>query len=92
MRAGGGSFRAGGGALGQQGAPPCYFSKWDCISLSTTGCQGVCSCKILSNIIYFNPLQIGLGTAKALPPNTSLILQAMAIFTPDWNSAAPSRF
>ena len=61
-------------------------------SLSTTGCQGVCSCKILSNIIYFNSLQIGLGTAKALPPNTSLILQAMAIFIPDWNSAAPSRF
>ena len=66
--------------------------QWHCVSLSTTGCQSVCSCKILSNIIYFNSLQIGLGTAKTLPPNTSLILQAMAIFTPDWNSAAPSRF
>ena len=39
--------------------------------------QGMCSCKI-SNIIYFTSLQIRLGTAKTLPPNTSLILQAMA--------------
>ena len=29
IRAGGGSFRAGGGALGQQGAPPCYSSLWE---------------------------------------------------------------
>ena len=65
--------------------------QWHCVSLSTTVCQGMCSCKI-SNIIYFTSLQIGLGTAKTLPPNTSLILQAMAIFTPDWNSAALSRF
>ena len=52
--------------------------QWHWVSLSTTVCQGVCSCKILSNIIYFNSLQIGMGTAKTLPPNTSLILQAMA--------------
>ena len=65
--------------------------QWHCISLSTTVCQGMCSCKI-SNIIYFTSLQIGLRTAKTLPPNTSLILQVMAIFTPDCNSATPSRF
>ena len=47
----------------------------------------MCSCEI-SNIIYFTLLQLGLGTAKTLPLNTSLILQAMAIFAPDWNSAA----
>ena len=29
IRAGGGSFRAGGGVLGQQGAPPCYSSLWE---------------------------------------------------------------
>ena len=29
IRAGGGSFRAGGGALGQQGALPCYSSLWE---------------------------------------------------------------
>ena len=29
IRAGGGTFRAGGGALGQQGAPPCYSSLWE---------------------------------------------------------------
>ena len=31
-------------------------------------------------------------TAKTQLPNTSLILQAMAILAPDWNSATPSRF
>ena len=29
IRAGGGNFRATGGALGQQGAPPCYSSLWE---------------------------------------------------------------
>ena len=29
IRAGGGRFRAAGGALGQQGAPPCYSSLWE---------------------------------------------------------------
>ena len=28
--------------------------QWHCVSLSTTGCQFVCSCKILSNIIYLS--------------------------------------
>ena len=29
IRAGGGNFRAAGGDLGQQGAPPCYSSLWE---------------------------------------------------------------
>ena len=29
IRAGVGSFRAGGGTLGQQGAPSCYSSLWE---------------------------------------------------------------
>ena len=32
-RAGGGNFRAGGGALGQQAAPPCYSSLWETLIL-----------------------------------------------------------
>ena len=36
IRAGGGSFRTaggGGGALGQQGAPPCYSSLWETLDI-----------------------------------------------------------
>ena len=33
LRAGGGSFRAGGGDLGQQGAPPCYSSLWETLTI-----------------------------------------------------------
>ena len=33
---GGGSFRAGGGALGQQGAPPCYSSLWETLVLPSS--------------------------------------------------------
>ena len=51
--------------------------QWHCVSLSATVCQRMCSCKI-NNLIYFTSLQIRLGTAKTLPPNTNLILQAMA--------------
>ena len=33
IRAGGGSFRAGGGALGQQGALPCFSSLWETLEM-----------------------------------------------------------
>ena len=36
---------AGGGALGQQGAPPCYSSLWE------TLCMGHMVCRVLGNIL-----------------------------------------
>ena len=41
IRAGGGSFRARGGALGQQGAPPCYSSLWETL-YKLWSCQKMC--------------------------------------------------
>ena len=43
------------------------------------------------NLLYFTSLQMRLGTAKTLPPNTSLILQAMANSF-QAGTAEPSRF
>ena len=43
------------------------------------------------NLLHFTSLQMRLGTAKTLPPNTSLILQAMANSF-QAGTAEPSRF
>ena len=72
----------------------CYESDYECICIVINGKIRSVPLNILSgvcNIIYFTSLQIRLETAKALPSNASLILQAMANSL-QTGTAEPSRF
>ena len=60
IRAGGGCFRAGGGALGQQGAPPCYSSLWEIQHVTIL--TSLCNKQVLT--VLFIELELKAGQAS----------------------------